>query len=294
MSIESDLYTLSVQRDHQSKQIIWDGERLSGFAPIAQAIPLQLVSTLSYRFFTDGPKVRRQFFDWAMFHVEPNFYPSWKQWQRLLKQRNAALKQRLPKPEVMAWDQSLCELADAIDIQRMKLVLALQPILDEHTALLGAEFKLDLNYDRGWSPDQSLLSELGESTERDYQLGYTYAGPQRADVQLQVGGRAAATVLSQGQLKLSMYAMHLAQGYYFHQQTGRSPIYLIDDMASELDPQTQGAVLSHLIDGLNAQLFLTGITPSVFDHPSIDSATRYRIHRGSIDNQASDNVTATQ
>ena len=91
------------------KSIQWDGEKINSFAPIAQAIPLQYVSTLSYRFFTDGPKVRRQFFDWSMFHVKPAFYQVWKEWQRLLTQRNACLKQRRPRAEVSAWNEPLCD-----------------------------------------------------------------------------------------------------------------------------------------------------------------------------------------
>jgi DNA replication and repair protein RecF len=274
---------LSIQRSKTgSRSIQWDGKKISSIAPIAQELPLQFVSTLSYRFFTDGPKVRRQFFDWAVFHVKPHFYQAWKKWQRLLVQRNAALKQRRPKPEVQAWDQALCELAGKIDEQRLELVSALSPILNQHLTLLSAPFQCQLHYTRGWDASLPLRTVLSERLERDYHLGYTSAGPQRADFQLLVNDLPAVNVLSQGQQKLSMYAMHLSQGYFLQQETGKSPIYLIDDMASELDPRTQDAVLTHLTQRLNAQLFLTGITEDLFTDWLTEGSPIFHVSEGNI------------
>lgn len=281
VSTKSACMKLSVQRSASgSKAIEWDGKKLNGFAPIAQALPLQYVSTLSYRFFTDGPKIRRQFFDWSMFHVKPVFYTVWKEWQRLLAQRNSSLKQRRPVSEVSAWDEPLCELASVIDEQRQELIFDLKPILKQHLQLLGAPFECSLRYERGWEPTLPLSTALKQQVERDYQLGYTSLGPQRADFQLLVGGEPAVHVLSQGQQKLAMYAMHLTQGFYLQQETSRKPIYLIDDMASELDPQIQKTVLTHLVKGLNAQLFLTGITEELFSNSLTNQSRIFHINNG--------------
>ena len=289
VSTAQSLIPLAIQRgaESSSKSIQWDGKKLSGFAPIAQALPLQFVSALSYRFFSDGPKIRRQFFDWIMFHVKPSFYSSWTQWQRLLIQRNSCLKQRRPRAEVSTWNKLLCVEANRIDEQRQALRLALTPILIQHLQLLSAPFACDLHYDRGWDASETLEAVLNQQIERDYQLGYTSAGPHRADFQLLLGGVPAVNVLSQGQQKLAMYAMHLTQGFFLRQETARSPIYLIDDMASELDPCTQATVLSHLMQELNAQLFLTGITESLFSASLVEKSNLYQIKAGNIfSNQA--------
>ena len=278
---ESDRLQLAVQRRVDgSKQIHWDGKKIGGFAPIAQALPIQFVSTLSYRFFTDGPKIRRQFFDWAMFHVKPTFYKTWKEWQRLLQQRNSCLKQRRPRPEVAAWDKPLSELAQVLHEQRLELIDSMIPILQQHLQLLSAPFDCELDYDRGWESSSALQHVLEGQIEKDYQLGYTSAGPQRADFQLLINGMPAVNLLSQGQQKLAMYAMHLAQGYFLRQETGRQPIYLIDDMASELDPKTQQTILDHLITDLNSQLFLTGITRDVFPELLPSDAKIHQLNAG--------------
>lgn len=281
VSSEGNQMRLTVQRKTDgSKQIHWDGKKISGFAPVAQSLPIQFVSTLSYRFFTDGPKVRRQFFDWLMFHVKPCFYKTWKEWQRLLQQRNSCLRQRRPSSEVFAWDKPLSELAAALDDSRQTLIEAITPILHQHLQLLSAPFLCQLEYDRGWDKDLTLQQVLREQIGRDYQLGYTSAGPQRADFQLNVEGIAAGDVLSQGQQKLAMYAMHLSQGYFLRQETERRPIYLIDDMASELDPRTQHVILDHLINGLSSQLFLTGITRDIFPQLLPKDAKIYQLQSG--------------
>lgn len=274
---------LSIQRDQSgSRNIQWDGKKLVSMAPIAQELPLQFVSTLSYRFFTDGPKVRRQFFDWAVFHVKPHIYQNWKEWQQLLAQRNAALKQRRSRSEVQAWDKPLCELANLIDEQRLELVECLTPILNQHLELLSASFHCKLVYERGWNTGHKLQVALQQRIDHDYQLGYTSVGPQRADFQLMVGTIPGVNVLSQGQQKLAMYAMHLTQGYFLQQETGRTPIYLIDDMASELDPKTQQAVLGHLTQNLSAQLFLTGTTESLFSDWLSDHSPIFHVCGGNI------------
>jgi DNA replication and repair protein RecF len=276
--------SLSIQRTRSgSRSIQWDGKKLTGFAPVAQEIPVQFISTLSYRFFTDGPKIRRQFFDWAMFHVKPLFRRTWKEWERLLTQRNATLKQRYPRAQVQAWDEGLCELAKKIDDQRIELLESITPLLNKHLRLLRAPFKCELHYDRGWPLKSDLEVILRDQIERDYALGYTYSGPQRADFQLLVHNAPAANVLSQGQQKLAMYAMHLTQGYFLQQETAKSPIYLIDDMASELDLKTQDTVLNHLAHSLNAQLFLTGITPELFANHWVKNSSLFEITAGKME-----------
>lgn len=289
LCIGANVYTnkihipLSIQRTVSGeKSIVWDGKKTGQFAPIAQELPLQYISTMSYRFFTDGPKIRRQFFDWGMFHVKPVFYKVWKQWQKHLAQRNACLKQRRPTSEVTAWNQPLCELAEVLHQQRLELIESLEPILAEHLRMLVAPFVCKLDYDRGWDPKLTLSQVLSENIQRDYQLGYTSAGPQRADFQLLVDGTHAVNLLSQGQQKLAMYALHLSQGYLLQQECLRSPIYLIDDMASELDPTTQKAVLNHLTKELNSQLFLTGITEDIFSGVIDSGCQIYQLAQGKI------------
>ena len=86
------------------RKIKIEGESVSTLSLLAKHLPLQLMSTISYRFFFNGPKIRRQYLDWMLFHVEPSFYSKWQSFQRILKQRNAGLKAGLPRQQLRSWD----------------------------------------------------------------------------------------------------------------------------------------------------------------------------------------------
>lgn len=81
----------------------------------------------------------------------------------------------------------------------------------------------------------ALSIDSGKNFERDQQLGYTFSGPNKADLRIKVNATPVEDVLSRGQLKLMVCALRVAQGQHLTELTGKQCIYLIDDFASELD-----------------------------------------------------------
>ncbi len=274
---------LGVQRSRNgTRKIKLDGETIQSLAPIVKQIPLLLISTMSYRLFHDGPKVRRQFMDWGLFHVEHSFFSLWQRLQRILKQRNSALKAQLPQRDIAAWNKEFIEVSEALDQLRQNLVRKLEPILLAQLNTLLPNFSFTLRYQRGWSKDESLLSLLENNFHRDRQLGYTYYGPQRADLQLLSEKVPAQDLLSQGQQKLSAYALQLSQGILLKQETGNTPIYFIDDLPSELDSHKR-ATVTETLRNLGAQVFITGI--DIADLRSLldlDAVTLFHVEHGTI------------
>lgn len=245
------------------KQMKLNGENIQSLSALAAALPTQLISTESHRFFSDGPKNRRQFLDWGLFHVEQSFYPIWKKVEHALKQRNACLKARLPQGEIQLWDRELIEGAEILDSLRKSYIEALEQIVPSMLETLIGPNHIKARYKRGWNKDNNLQELLEQGIHRDLQLGYTQYGPHRADYQLFTGSPAvpAVDVLSQGQQKLASYALLLAQGKLMQQLTGKSPVYLIDDLPSELDPERRAAITG-VLQEIDAQVFITGITQS--------------------------------
>lgn len=241
-----------------SRKVKLNGEAQTAIAPLTQALPLQFMSPMSYRCFHDGPKARRQHLDWALFHVKHSFYHQWQFLQRVLQQRNSALKQR---QNHQTWDPQFIEAAMAIDTVREEIFQGFLPICQQQLAVLLPELSFTIEYYRGWPAEHSLEELLYSVRLKEQQLGYTYYGPQRADIILTVNHRNIQDELSQGQQKLAAYAIHLALGKLFEQHKGRGPIYLIDDLASELDHNSRGKIADTLKQQ-GAQTFITGITSS--------------------------------
>jgi DNA replication and repair protein RecF len=276
---------LGLERNRDGERIIkLDRETQSSIAPIARLMPLQLLSVDSYRYFSDGPKERRSFLDWGVFHINIEFLELWQRYNRVLKQRNMALKNRLPKSEITVWDNEYIELSESIDAFRAIYIDAFKKVYHEILLRILPSFKsADIRYKRGWAKDRGLADLLDEHFTRDSAFGYTQDGPHRSDFQLYIDSCPADDILSQGQQKLAAYSLHLAQGILLKKQTGKSPIYLIDDLPSELDASKQGLILQ-IIRELNSQVFITGITADKLNGlMKYEDSSMFHVEHGSIE-----------
>lgn len=242
------------------------GETISNWILLAKQLPFCLLSAMGQRFLLDGPKIRRQFLDWLLFHVEPTFLPAWQRIQRSLKQRNAALKLQLPLDEITHWDQLLTEDAEVIDMLRYNTVSDFKTIFNQVLQYFLPDQSILLHYYRGWPGKKSLLDQLQSNLQQDLQRGYTQSGPQRADFRLLAGNLPAQDILSQGQQKIVTYALYLAQGLFLKEKTQCTPIYLIDDLASELDLENRNQVIDFLVN-LKSQVFVTGTGTEEIEAP---------------------------
>ncbi|OGO92713.1 MAG: hypothetical protein A3F10_03550 [Coxiella sp. RIFCSPHIGHO2_12_FULL_42_15] len=247
---------VGIERHQNGDRVIkHNGEFQNSMLALTRLIPIQFMSPMSYRFFHDGPKLRRSYLDWALFHVEPSFLDVWQRFQRMLKQRNSALKLQ---QDLMVWNTALADAATLIDRMRSNLIPLLETNCFQQLQFLLPHFEFTLRYQRGWPQETELLSLLKSHRLRDQQLGYTFYGPQRADVQLFCNAIPVQDILSQGQQKLAAYALHLALGTLLQQTTDVSPVYLIDDLPSELDANSRFKI-TQTLNSLGAQVFITGI-----------------------------------
>ncbi|MHA6491795.1 DNA replication/repair protein RecF [Pseudomonas borbori] len=250
--------SLGITRDRQGEfQIRIDGENARSAAQLAETLPLQLINPDSFRLLEGAPKIRRQFLDWGVFHVEPRFLPAWQRLQKALRQRNSWLRHgTLDAASQAAWDRELCLASDEIDSYRRAYIQALKPVFERTLAELLELEGLTLSYYRGWDKDRNLQDVLATSLPRDQQMGHTQSGPQRADLRLRFAAHNAAEILSRGQQKLVVCALRIAQGHLVNQAKRGQCIYLVDDLPSELD-ETHRKALCRLLEDLQCQVFIT-------------------------------------
>ncbi len=248
---------LGWQREKQQTTLRLNGESAPNQAMLAQQLPVQVFSPESQDLLTQGPNERRRFMDWGAFYHEPRFLNAWRHYQHALKQRNQALRQQRPNAEISLWHKPLLEAAMQVHQTRTQYVAALaqtaQPIMTSVSDSLG---QIQLDYHGGWDSEQDLLSLWQTQLAHDRQLGYTQAGPHRADLKLRLHERDALSVLSRGQQKLLALSLLLAQSQHLRQALAETPILLLDDLAAELDQQHQERVLT-LLPQLGAQTLLT-------------------------------------
>ena len=248
---------LGWQRDKQQTHLRLNGEVAANQSLLAQQLPVQLFSPESQDILTQGPNERRRFIDWGAFYHEPSFLQAWRHYQHALKQRNHALRQQRPDREILLWHAPLFEAAMQVHHTRSSYVDALATIATPMMAEVSDSLmNVKLDYHAGWDTHTDLLDLWQTQLAHDRQLGFTQAGPHRADLKLRLQERDALSILSRGQQKLLALSLLLAQSQHLAQAMDETPVLLLDDLAAELDIEHRTRIL-HLLPSLKAQTLLT-------------------------------------
>lgn len=238
-------------------------ETATSVAELAKILPLQLINPDSYQLLSAGPRQRRQFLDWGVFHVEQSFFPLWQRFQRILKQRNSALQQQSVPDQIKIWDIEFIETAKELSQLRERYVDQLKPVVMELLQDLIELNDLSITYYPGWNVERGLEDILNSCLNRDLMLGYTQFGPQRADVLIKINNIPAEDVLSRGEQKLLVCALQLAQGLLLWKLADKRCIYLLDDIAAELDNNRRQKIMD-VLKTLQAQVFVTAVDKDIF------------------------------
>lgn len=239
------------------------GEDVRSIASLAEHLPVQVINAQSFELLGGAPATRRQFLDWGVFHVEQSFLATWRRFQRAIKQRNNILRHdKIDSGQLAAWTQELAQSGERIAESRQAYAQRLIPEFESVLNTLAPELdSLTLRLRRGWEERTSYAEALQQSEPTDRERGYTHTGPQRADIRLSVAGHPAAETLSRGQQKLVVCALKLAQGRVLTREKRQHCVYLVDDLASELDKQHAERVC-RVLEELQAQVFITCVDKS--------------------------------
>jgi len=264
-----------------------DGSDGHKVAELAQLLPMQLITPEGFTLLNGGPKYRRAYVDWGCFHNTPGFFNAWSNLRRLLKQRNAALRQVSRYSQIRPWDQELVPLAEQISQWRAEYSAAISAEITVTCRQFLPEFELRFSFQRGWDKESDYGELLERNFERDRALTYTASGPHKADFRIRAEGTPVEDLLSRGQLKLLMCALRLAQGEFLTSQSGRRCVYLIDDFASELD-DSRRRLLAERLKATQAQVFVSAISAEHVIDMTDEKGKMFRVEQGKIAVQPED------
>lgn len=208
-----------------------------------------------------GPGERRRFLDDALVALHPRNDALRGELDRVLRQRNALLKQtggRLDETAAFTldvWDAKLADAGESVAAARVDLVERLRPVLAEtYDALARRPAAVEVRYESAWRPADpgargALTAALSAARADDLRRGVSTVGPHRDEVALTVAGVPARTYASQGEQRTLALALRLAVHRVVTEAAGSPPVLLLDDVFSELDPDRSDALLAHLPPG---------------------------------------------
>jgi DNA replication and repair protein RecF len=272
-------HRLGVRLTRGGRDLRMDGETVSGFAALAGVLKTIQYTPEGHRLADGGPRERRRFLDWGLFHVEPAYLELARRYQRALQQRNRWLKGRPTGPD--PWAGDLTASGEEVARYRRDYVARLQGWAAELYGQLGGFGGLGMRLDRGWPEG----SELREALDRDRarEADTTRVGPHRADLILTLDGAPARERASRGQQKVVILALRLGQLALATEESGEAPVFLFDDVASELDAERRAAAMT-ILERYGEQVFVTSTEEALCPLPTAGTpAATFRVQDGTIE-----------
>lgn len=204
------------------------------------------------------PEFRRRFLDHVATQIGSLAATERHEFERVLRQRNGALKAAPFRPRAMesleVWDEQLARTGSALVSNRLEVLDLLAPRARDHLEELAGGGELSLVYRPTWAsgpvPDgaESIFAALREgirsARSKDLERGFSSVGPHRDDLEITIEGNDARTFASQGEQRSVALAMRLAERDAISQVRAEDPILLLDDVFSELDDARQGRLAS--------------------------------------------------
>lgn len=272
--------TAGISRRAGETRLQVNGDSQAKVLELVRTLPIQLVDPGIHRLTEEGPEQRRRFMDWGVFHVEHVFYPAWQRYRRALKQRNKALKHPDGARLAAAWDEELASSGEQLDACRSAHMQQLADLLPELCRQVLGSVPVSLRYHRGWDSATALQQITQSNLEGDLEAGFTRAGPHRADIRLGYAQASVKTRASRGEQKGVTILLSLAQAILVGQETGTSPILLIDDLAAELGERIRDQV-AEAVQAMDIQCFITFLDRQLIS-PAFGRGQMFHVEQGGV------------
>jgi DNA replication and repair protein RecF len=204
----------------------------------------------------------------------------WKRFQKLLKQRNAALRGGAGLREIQAWHPELAETGEQLHRFRSEYLRELTAVFTSMSSVFPAtQTGVVVSYQKGWREGVGYLESLNAAVAKDRDSGFTRSGPQRAELHFTLDEQPVGDRLSRGEQKVFITALQLAQAAHLHAETGKTSLFLLDDLGAELDVTNQRRVLELLVN-ISAQVFVTAIKEPISLNNDASSVRRFHVEHG--------------
>ena len=248
--LETDTFTYRVQYGtvgtRKTRQFVIDDKKYARL-PYKLKYPIVLFEPEDLRIINGSPQRRRQLVDTLIQQYDPHYSSQLSRYERALQQRNKLLKDpSVTRDALFPWNVLLSDYGAAIIAKRQ----AVAAIFHERITALYRQIahnddSVSITYSHNDAVTlQQLLRQYEEKFDYDRVAGSTSVGPHRHDIHIIFNRVPAAQAASRGECRTIVLAMKFIEAEYIEQQSGMSPIILLDDVFGELDEQRQHALLA--------------------------------------------------
>src|SRR4051794_34942895 len=234
-----------------------------------------------------APALRRSHLDALVAGLWPARASTRRAYAQALAQRNALLARiragHGSRTSLAAWDLELARHAIALRDDRARAVALLDahfPALATDLGLLGAAALRYRPRSRAETPEQLAAAELAERLDSDVERGFTGHGPHRDELLLLRDGRELRVYGSQGEQRLALLALLLAERAALEAERSAPPLLLLDDVMSELDAERRERLVERI--GGTGQTVITTTDLAHVPRAGAAGVVRLRVSPGAV------------
>ena len=238
-----------------------------------------------------APSLRRAHLDQLVAALWPARVASRRAYAQSLAQRNALISRIragvASRDSLATWDAQLARHGIDLMADRRSAVDAVDAVFGRRCSELGLPGDPAIRYrprSRASRPEE-LASELRERVDSDLERGFTGHGPHRDDISLLREGRELRAYGSQGQQRLGLLALLLAEREALAQRRQTPPLMLLDDVMSELDRERREALVE-LLRGSAGQSVITATDLDQVPAATDVEVTRLAVRDGTVFGEA--------
>ncbi|HHV94458.1 MAG TPA: DNA replication/repair protein RecF [Firmicutes bacterium] len=294
-----------LSRDRRKRFMI-GGEELRRQSDLLGFLNVVLFSPDDLQLIKGSPTMRRRFIDLLLAQISKVYRHDLVNYNRVLQQRNTFLKSiaegKGKREDLLLWDEQLIHYGTQIMVRRAKAVERLGELAGiNHRRISGGEENLTVHYLPFYAAEGSSDNEFGTLNSHDFDAvrigedfaqgleanrqqemrrGVTLVGPQRDDILFRIDGKDARQFASQGQQRTVVLAVKLAELEFMREEVGEYPVFLLDDVLSELDFSRRSSFLE--IIGGKVQTLLTTTDVGNFRQDKLDHYREYGIVDGRL------------
>jgi len=266
--------TLRVERSG-SRDFSVNGRRRRRMSDVTDKIPVVSFVPEDLGMSKGPAEARRAQIDALGDRLSPAYSAIRIEYGRLVRQRNALLRQSAADSQLEPWDEMVAQVGAALTTHRARLLSRIEVPTREAYERVSRGEELGMRYKASWADEVlgaaevAALSkeEIAEATRRalrerrthERDRGTTLAGPHRDDIALAIDGAAVRAFASQGQHRTVALAWKMAEVAVVGEVSGVQPLLLLDDVMSELDEERREALAASVLSASQAVVTTTNL-----------------------------------
>ena len=249
------------------KKLYENGDRYKKIKDHIGKIPLVFITPYDINLIRNYGINRRRFFDLLFSQISREYLDKLIDYNRLIKQRNTYFKNlisinEIDKNQVKSYDEKLIYLNHFIhNFRRKEILIFNERFIEISKNLSDKKDKTSIHYHSNYNEKMS-VEVFEKNLKKDFYSKKTSLGIHNDDYYFKLNSRLIKRYGSQGQQKLFIIGLKIAEFYILKENLKENPILMLDDIFHKLDDHKINMLINYLDNNDFSQIF---ISDSIYD-----------------------------